>query len=82
MTTSIDQKVTKRPTCTDMASRILEKFVRMRETLDRIEGVDSDQKPGENKEPGSLPRLELQLNTANKDATVIMDRLCWLADRI
>ncbi len=71
-----------RVTCTDRASYLLEKFGRMRLTLDRIEGTDSGRGPDEDPGPGTLPLLELQLVMANKDATDIVDRLHALADRI
>ncbi len=71
-----------RTTCTDMASYLLEKFGRMRETLDRIEGTNSDRDIDEDPGPGSLPLLELQLNMANKDAVAILERIDGLATRI
>ena len=77
-----DCEMEKRSPCTDRASSLLEKFLRMREVLDRIEGTNSDRGTDEDAGSGSLPLLELQLDMANRDAEGILARLEVLADRI
>ena len=74
--------VKKVATCTDLASGLLERFNRIRLTLDRIEGTNSEGEPDEDVGPGALPLLELRLRMANRDAEDIMARIDALANRI
>ena len=75
----VEKRVT---TCTERVSGILTKLMRMRESLDRIEGKDTTQPADEGPPQGSLPQLEEMLDAANGSAMSTIARLESLADRI